>query len=300
MAASDDRDQFPAGYQALGTATTVAKDAAKVSLRSGSATVEVTALAPDLFRVGFFPQGRAVDYSSVAVVSRNWQSGPVTIVEAAGEVTVATSGATAHLSLDPLRVRFTDGTGRAFAADDQQLGMGWFARPELAPVRMYKRHMAGEQYFGCGERTGELNKTGSQQTFWNIDPPRGHTALQNNLYASIPFTLVMNDRKAWGLFLDSTTRVDFDLAHDDPYLAWFGSAGGDLIYYVFCGPTPQDVVARYTDLTGHTPMPPLWGLGYGQSRFSYETAEEVRGIARSFRERDIPCDTLYFLSLIHI
>jgi alpha-glucosidase len=254
-----------------------------------------------------FPQGRAVDYTSVAVVSRDWQSGPVSIVENGGEVTLATSFATAHISRDPLRIRFTDQSGRAFATDDPELGMGWFTTsgeahvvdlphvgPLGTPVRVYKRHLAGEHYFGCGERTGELDKTGSQQLFWNIDPPRGHTALQNNLYASIPFTLVLDDGKAWGFFLDSSTRVEFDLAHDDPQRSWFGAANGDLVYYVFCGPTSRDVLARYTDLTGHTPMPPLWALGYGQSRFSYETAEEVLQIARSFREGDIPCDTLYF------
>jgi alpha-glucosidase len=255
-----------------------------------------------------FPQGRAVDYSSVAVVPRDWQSGPVSIVEKGGEVTLATSAATAYLSRDPLRIRFSDNSGRAFAVDDPELGMGWFttsgegAVVDLAnqsgtlgmPVRVYKQHLAGEHYFGCGERTGELDKTGSQQIFWNIDPPRGHTALQNNLYASIPFTLVLAEGLAWGFFLDSTTRVDFDLAHDEPQRAWFGAANGDLVYYVFCGPTPRDVLARYTDLTGHTPLPPIWALGNGQSRFSYETAEEVLQIARSFRERDIPCDTLYF------
>jgi alpha-glucosidase len=267
----------------------------------------VTALAPDLFRIGFFPHGRPVDYSSFAVVSKEWQPGPLTIVEEADEVTLATSDASAHLSLDPLRIRFTDHTGRAFAVDDPDFGMGCFmasgdAPVDLAnpsgtlgvPVRVYKQHMANERYFGCGERTGELNKTGSHQIFWNVDPPRGHSALQNNLYASIPFTLVLTEGQAWGFFLDSTTRVEFDLAHDDPQRAWFGASNGDLIYYVFCGPTPGDVLARYTDLTGHTPMPPLWALGNGQSRFSYETAEEVRQIARSFRERDIPCDTLYF------
>ena len=76
--------------------------------------------------------------------------------------------------------------------------MGWFISPEGAPVvdlanppptlgtpaRVYKRYMAGERYFGCGERTGELDKTGTHQLFWNIDPPRGHTTLQNNLYVS--------------------------------------------------------------------------------------------------------------------
>src|SRR6202165_4287284 len=298
----------PPDYQALGTATTIATDASKVRLRSGSATIEVTALAPDLFRVGLFPQGRSVDYTSVAAVSQDWQPGPVSIVEEADDVTLATSAATARLSLDPLRIGFTDSMGRSFALDDPELGMGWFTASGEAPVvdlanesgtlgmpvRVYKRHMAGERYFGCGERTGELDKTGSQQVFWNVDPPRGHTALQNNLYASIPFSLVLAESQAWGLFLDSTTRVEFDLAHDDPARAWFGAAGGDLIYYVFCGPTPKDVLARYTDLTGHTPLPPVWALGNGQSRFSYESADEIRHIARSFRERDIPCDTLYF------
>jgi alpha-glucosidase len=254
----------------------------------------VTALAADLFRVGFFPQGRDADYSSVAVVARDWESGPVTIAEEAGEVTIATSAAIAHVSLDPLRIGFTDHMGRTFAMDDADLGMGWFTAIGEAPVRVYKQHLAGEHYFGCGERTGELDKTGSRQLFWNVDPPRGQTALQNNLYASIPFTLVLAEGQAWGLFLDSTTLVEFDLAHDDSERAWFGAGSGDLIYYVFCGPTPRDVLARYTQLTGRTPLPPLWALGNGQSRFSYETAEEVRQIARSFRERDIPCDTLYF------
>jgi alpha-glucosidase len=301
------RSARPPGYQALGTGTPIATDASSARLRVGLATIEVTALASDLFRVGFFPLGRPVDYSSVAVVARDWRAGPVTIVEGADEVTVATTAATAHISLDPFRIGFTDPTGRAFATDDEELGMGWFTPPggapifDLAnqsaalgtPVRVYKQHRASEHYFGCGERTGELDKTGSQQVFWNIDPPRGHTALQSNLYASIPFTLVLSEGKAWGLFLDSTTRVDFDLARDDPQRAWFGAGGGDLVYYVFCGPTPRDVLARYTDLTGHTPLPPIWALGNGQSRFSYETAEEVLQIARSFRDRDLPCDTLY-------
>src|SRR3982074_1710841 len=247
----------PPGYQPLGTAITVARDASRICLQVGSATVEVTALAPDLFRVGFFPEGRPGDYGSVAVVVRDGHPGPVTIVEEAAVVTLATSAATAHLSLAQFRIGFTDSAGREFALDDPVLGMGWFPTFGEAPVRVYKQHLAGEHYFGCGERTGELDKTGSQQLFWNVDPPRGHTALQNNLYASIPFTMVLAEGQAWGLFLDSTTLVEFDLAHDDPERAWFGAGGGDLVYYVFCGPTPRDVLARYTDLTGHTPLPPL-------------------------------------------
>ncbi len=71
----------PPDYQALGTAATIAKDASKVCLRTGSATVEVTALAPDLFRVGLFPHGRSACYSSEAVVSRDWEPGSVSVQE---------------------------------------------------------------------------------------------------------------------------------------------------------------------------------------------------------------------------
>ncbi len=298
----------PPGYQALGTTGAIEKDASKVSLCADSATVEVTALAPDLFRVGLFAHGRPASYDSEAVIAREWESGPVTIAEGTGELTIATSVATAHLSLDPLRIGFTDVQGRAFALDDPELGMGSLSGDGLeslvplanavgtlgTPLRVYKQHMSGEWYFGCGERTGGLNKTGSRQIFWNTDPPPGHTALLNSLYVSIPFTLVIENGIAWGLFLDNPGRVEFDLAYEHPQRAWFGTDVGDLVYYVFCGPTPQDVVARYTELTGRTPLAPLWSLGNGQSRFTYETAEEVRSIARTFRERDIPCDTLYF------
>src|SRR5258708_29050114 len=118
---------LPPGYQSLGTAITVAKDASKVCLEAGSATIEVTALAPDLFRVGFFPENRPVNYSSVAVVAQDWQPGPVTIVEEAGVLTVTTSAATAHLSLGQFRIGLTAHSGRAIALDYPELGMGAFS-----------------------------------------------------------------------------------------------------------------------------------------------------------------------------
>ncbi|MBV9278952.1 MAG: DUF5110 domain-containing protein, partial [Chloroflexi bacterium] len=156
-----------------------------------------------------------------------------------------------------------------------------------------KRHEPGARYFGCGERTGGLDKTGSHQVFWNVDPPAGHNASLNNLYTSIPFLLTLDAGRAWGLFVATTHRVDFDLALEDPGRSWFGAQGGDLVYYVFAGPTPRAVLDRYTELTGRTPMPPLWALGNQQSRYSYMDADEVREVAREFRRRDIPCDVLY-------
>ncbi|MDQ3751735.1 MAG: glycoside hydrolase family 31 protein [Actinomycetota bacterium] len=288
-------------YVPIGRAEIEACTDSGVLLKSGSTRVEVTALAPDLWRVGMFGQGRTPRYSTEAIARTQWDPVPFEYSEGDGAITLSAASGIATVALDPLRIQFSDGNGRTFASDDPDKGMGTVAgspgEPWAAPVgpavRVYKRHALTERYFGCGERTSGLEKTDSHQIFWNIDPPIGHTASLSNLYTSIPFLLALDEGNAWGLLFDNTHRVEFDLASDDPDTACFAGDGGDLIYYVFCGPSPRAVLSRYTELTGRTPMPPLWSLGYQQSKYSYMDAVELKEIARSFRERDIPCDTLY-------
>ena len=248
---------------------------------------EVTAMADGVFRVGLFGEGRPAEYASPAVVPGAVQFEAV-VHDGVEGMRIETPAGSAHVTRDPLRVHFTDADGTVFAADDSELGMGFESGP-----RLVKRRAPGERFFGCGERTSGLEKTGSHQVFWNIDPPAGHTASFNNLYTSIPFVLSLRDGRAYGLLFDNTGRVEIDLARADPERVEFTAASGDLVYYVFCGPTPSDVLDRYTALTGRTPMPPLWALGNQQSRWSYMSADELRAIAAGFREREIPCDVLH-------
>src|ERR671932_980925 len=272
----------------------------RVRLKASSAMVEVTTLAPDLFRVGMFPESRPPRYDSEAIAKKDWE--PVAVKMSGEEVlALSTEAATACISLDPLRISFFDLSGRTFAADDEELGMGFveqqdadvFSQPLRSPPRLYKRREEGERYFGCGERTSGRERGGRNQIFEKADPPLGHTASFNNLYASIPFTLSLANGRAHGLFFDNTHRVEFDLALEDEGRAYYGAESGNLVYYVFCGPTPAEVLASYTELTGRTPMPPLWSLGNQQCRYSYMDEGEVREVARGFRERDIPCDVIY-------
>jgi alpha-glucosidase len=248
---------------------------------------EVTAMASGVFRVGLFGDGRPAEYASPAVAPGVPPLEAV-VHDGIDGMCIETPGGSAHVTGDPPRVHFTDAEGVVIAADDPELGMGFDPGP-----RLVKRREPGERFFGCGERTSGLEKTGSHQVFWNIDPPAGHTASFNNLYTSIPFVLSLRDGRAHGLLFDNTGRVEIDLARDDPERVVYEAAGGDLVYYVFCGPAPRDVLDRYTALTGRTPMPPLWALGNQQSRWSYMTADDLRAIAAGFRERDIPCDVLY-------
>jgi alpha-glucosidase len=219
--------------------------------------MEVTAVADGVFRVGLFRDGRPSDYASPALADHPAPGEPVELAAFRDLVEIESSG-------------FADGGPR----------LGTRRRP-------------GERFFACGERTSGLEKTGSHQVFWNIDPPAGHTASFNNLYTSIPFVLSLCEGRAHGLLFDSTGRVEIDLAKADPSRVVYEAAGGDLVFYVFAGPSPREVLDRYTALTGRTPMPPLWALGNQQSRWSYMSADELRAIAAEFRARSIPCDALY-------
>ncbi|HEV2742843.1 MAG TPA: DUF4968 domain-containing protein, partial [Rubrobacter sp.] len=134
-------------YRPLGAGGLVDHGDRGLRLRSGATTVEVTALAPDLFRVGMFPEGRTPRYGSEAIAREDWPVVEISMQESDHELTLSTTEATAHVSLDPLRVRFTDGSGREFAADDETLGMGpvvapgadVFSQPLGSPVKLYKK-----------------------------------------------------------------------------------------------------------------------------------------------------------------
>ena len=95
------------------------------------------------------------------------------------------------------------------------------------------------------------------------------------------------------MFLDNTWRSSFDVGHEREDLLTFGAEGGEVNYYFINGPQPKAVVERYTALTGRTPLPPRWALGYNQCRYSYFPDARVRKLAADFRARKIPADVIW-------
>jgi alpha-glucosidase len=151
-----------------------------------------------------------------------------------------------------------------------------------------------ERFYGCGEKTGQLNKRGEQFSNWNTDNP-SHTFLNGELYVSIPFLISSaGGARCYGLFFDNCHRTTFNLGRTtDETHYWLEADAGELDYYFIAGGSLQDIVRRYTDLTGRMTLPPRWALGYQQCRWSYLSADEVLEVAGEFRKRKIPADVMY-------
>lgn len=163
--------------------------------------------------------------------------------------------------------------------------------PELAWDLPQNSHL-----FGLGESTGPVNKYGLRRELWNIDilghAPAIHPGLRN-LYVSIPFVWHLNGGRCAALFWDFPGRMVWDLGESDSGRGYARAEADHLDLYLFAGADLPAILARYTRMTGRIPMPPRWALGYHQCRYSYESGEELEGIARQLRQKRIPCDALY-------
>ncbi|MCA9916200.1 MAG: glycosyl hydrolase, partial [Anaerolineae bacterium] len=169
------------------------------------------------------------------------------------------------------------------------VGMQWC---EDGAARLSLRLQPDESAYGLGERAESLNLRGKRFELWNVDPPRYQRG-DDPLYYNIPFYLGLHAQGAYGIFWDNASRgsVDVGLTAADELV--FEAEAGELRFYIFFGNDVNSVLARYTELTGRIPLPPLWSLGYQQCRFSYYPQERVLELANEFRNRDIACDVLY-------
>ncbi len=163
---------------------------------------------------------------------------------------------------------------------DGRVSKAWFRMP------------ADEQFFGLGEKSGPVDRRGSAFAMWNTDAYY-YGSGTDPLYQSIPFFVAIRGGRAYGVFLDAPERSFFDFGRTERDAFSFGAHSSRLDYYVIDGPTPKDVIRRYTALTGRIALPPKWALGYQQCRYSYYPDRRVREIAKRFRDEKIPCDVIW-------
>ena len=274
----------------------------QISTHSGKSVLHIHFLAADLVRVRLAPHGTFAPDSSWAVVRKEWPPFAASISETETGIRFVTSEMIVEVNKRPLRLSFLDKEAHILNQDDPSRGMAWNVRvqPDLqgtsdsvtTEVRIWKVMPADEHYYGFGEQAGRFNRKFTHTTMWNSDIP-AYKADTDPLYQTIPFFYGIKQGNAYGIFFDNSYRSSFDMGKESRGAYSFGAEAGELNYYFFYGPSPKKVLSRFTELVGRMPLPPRWSLGYQQCRWSYAPESRVREIARTFREKKIPCDVIY-------
>ncbi|HEY3618832.1 MAG TPA: TIM-barrel domain-containing protein, partial [Candidatus Sulfotelmatobacter sp.] len=275
-------------------ATTLAAVTSSQSLRDGlelradSATLRITALRDDIVRVRVSANGTLPEDASWAVLPET-RSKSVDVKPIQDEASVGFRTATLEVRVErnPLRLVIRDLAGNVISAD----ALGRPVTFQLGGFSISKQMPPDEHYFGLGDKAGSFDRRNQAYTLWNTDV--GPQESTDPLYKSIPFFLGINSTRSYGVLLDNTWRTWFDFGKQARDAISFGAEGGPLDYYILYGPTPKQVVEGYAYLTGKPPLPPLWALGFQQSRYSYTPESQVREIASRLRTDRIPSDVLY-------
>lgn len=150
-----------------------------------------------------------------------------------------------------------------------------------------------EIVYGLGENVRGMNKRGWRYVSNCSDNPN-HCEHTNSLYGAHNF-IMMGDgvNETYGLFVDTPGTVTFDVGYTDIDRLSIAMENENYKIYLIEGQTYQDVVREFREMIGRSYIAPRWAFGYGQSRWSYETADEVREVVREYRKRDIPIDSIY-------
>ncbi len=144
--------------------------------------------------------------------------------------------------------------------------------------------------FGLGEQTEPMDKKGKEIIFWNTDNPTYRMG-STPLYQSWPITLVQQNGFFYTFICDNPAFSKLDMQHQKEIKYFVHDL--QLNFYIFWGSNLKDIMEQLAFLFGTTYPLPKWALGYQQSRYSYTPSNRVREIAKSFRDKCIPCDVIY-------
>jgi len=260
-----------------------------IEVRHAGMLLQVLALRGDVLRVRLSPTGELPEDASWAVPAEvRHQRVEVTPDASPDSVGFHTKTLNVRIERTTLRLSTTDLSGNVLQEDAE----GWLPEFHSDAFRVYKKMAMDEHYFGLGDKVGPLDRRGQSFRLWNTDAFCFQEST-DPIYKSIPFFMTMRAGRSMGFLLDNTWSTSFDFGKSERNTYSFGAEGGPIDYYIFYGPDPKQVVQTYAWLTGLPPLPPLWSLGFQQSRFSYETETRVREIASRLRADKIPSDVLY-------
>ena len=145
--------------------------------------------------------------------------------------------------------------------------------------------------YGLGEMPRGINKRGWHYIANNTDESR-HSEDKLSFYGAHNFLLVRDGSTCFGLFVDFPGKVYYDIGYSRHDLLSFHTETPDYDLYLLSGGNENAICREFRTLIGRSYIPPKWAFGLAQSRWGYKTEEDVREVARQYKEHDLPLDMI--------
>ncbi|KAI1325053.1 glycoside hydrolase family 31 protein [Xylariaceae sp. FL0255] len=210
--------------------------------------------------------------------------------------------ATIHSDQHKFGIRFhsTEGSKTLTALLERSVALAYSPSPsnpmQTGDMRDFKHYIltqtqlgVGESIHGLGERFGAFNKVGQSISLWNSD---GGTS-SDQAYKNISFWL---SSRGYGIFIDTPGRVDLEVGSERCSRVQTSVEGQRLKWYLIYGPTPKDLLRRYSVLLGRPGVVPSWSFGLWLSTSFTTNYDEatVNSFLEGMKERDIQVDVFHY------
>ena len=213
------------------------------------------------------------------------------------EMTINDQQATYQSGRLQVNIPLHDKFSMSFNADGKEITASRYrAQGEITNVKNHKHYMREQlslgidsHVYGLGERFGNFVKNGQEVRTINKDGGTG----SDQAYKNVPFYITDD---GYGVFVNQPEPVDFEIASENVDRVQFSIAGESLEYFVIYGPTPQEILHKYTELTGRVQLPPSWSFGlWLTTSFLTDYSEKtVLKFIDGMEERHIPLDVFHF------
>jgi len=275
-------------------------DGLEVRQKDGVLRLEVK--AADVIHVTYAPLDVAAPEraSDSVVIKKDWPTAEFDVSSNEKAVTLSTAKLRVIVERESGALHYVGAEGNAFTAAGAtgpgSTGPGMRGKllttesyRSLKPVEVNgEKTFHAEVFFGIyGSHEGLYGLGQHQAGVWNY---RGETVdlSQENTNIAIPLLVSTN---GYGIFWNNPSRgrVNNRFVH----MLYLSAEVADRIdYYFIYGPEPDQIVARYRELTGEVPLFGRWAYGFWQCKNKYQSQQELETVAAKYRALHIPVDNI--------
>jgi len=290
------------GTRTQGTCPHLRGSLLEVRLRTAAgraARLVARAITRETWKISFVPDGRPAPEPTPMIVPVEARPMRLSLEQGGGSLVVRGPDLALEIRLDPFGLRFVDRSRNPVLSDNpgDVDGLGRRCVPTLGSVSAPGRAAAvlasfrlrpGERLYGLGEKFTRLDKSGQKIVSWTVDA-LGSTSERS--HKNIPF---LWSSRGFGLFVDSSARIAWDLGATSLQSWTFEAGTPALDFYVFGGPGPEKILAAFTGLTGRTPAVPGWSFGlWLSSGGTYRDQASIEALLDGLARRRMPAGVIH-------
>jgi alpha-glucosidase (family GH31 glycosyl hydrolase) len=145
-----------------------------------------------------------------------------------------------------------------------------------------------EQLYGTGARAIPLNRTNYALDVYN-QARYGYGYGEQNLNIALP---ALSSSNNYTLYIDNYSKGKWSLGKDNPLEYTYLFTNGESDVYLMVGQNHAALSHYFSELTGYQPLPPIWALGYIQSKYGYESETETKNIVNELQSNGYPLDAI--------